>query len=362
MPDSAIYAGQTSRLIGSLFRSEEWWKDHYYHIKLHGYLLRPRYSPDWVPSWQRSGKDFFSTEDGQPSILRAAMDATRRRDGKQVMLKKVSLQEGPHELTITRFFSSPELIRDPRNHCVPLLDVIEIPAIGQKLMVMPFLRPFNNPHFQTFGEFVAFFAQVCEGLEFMHERNVAHRDCTVNNLMFDPSEMYPEGFHPIQMSRNRNFKGSARRYTRTERPPRYYLIDFGLSRRYTSRDVFDEPLRGGDRSAPEHQDGRLCNPFHTDIYYLGNLVREEFMRKYDGFEFMKDLVDRMTHPNPLKRPLIEDVVAKFSQIRESLSGLKLRSAIVSKRKPSLFAVFRHAKQALRTLGYIFSRKAAIPEP
>jgi hypothetical protein len=104
------------------------------------------------------------------------------------------------------------------------------------------------------------------------------RDCTVNNLMFDPSEMYPEGFHPIQMSRNRNFKGSARRYTRTERPPRYYLIDFGLSRRYTSRDVFDEPLRGGDRSAPEHQDGRLCNPFHTDIYYLGNLVREEFMR------------------------------------------------------------------------------------
>jgi hypothetical protein len=90
------------------------------------------------------------------------MDATRRRDGKQVMLKKVSLQEGPHELTITRFFSSPELIRDPRNHCVPLLDVIEIPAIGQKLMVMPFLRPFNNPHFQTFGEFVAFFAQVCE--------------------------------------------------------------------------------------------------------------------------------------------------------------------------------------------------------
>ena len=96
--------------------------------------------------------------------------------------------------------------------------------------------------------------------------------------MFDPSEMYPEGFHPIQMNRKRNFKGSAERYTRTERPPRYYLIDFGLSRRYTSRDVLDEPLRGGDRSAPEHQGRRLCNPFHTDIYYLGNLVREEFIQ------------------------------------------------------------------------------------
>jgi len=90
------------------------------------------------------------------------MDATRPRDGKQVMLKKILPAEGPHELTITQFFSSPELVRDPRNHCVPLLGVIEIPATGQKLMILPFLRPFNNPHFQTFGEFVAFFAQVCE--------------------------------------------------------------------------------------------------------------------------------------------------------------------------------------------------------
>jgi len=361
MPGSAIYADQTSRVIGSLYGSEEWWRDYYYHIKLHGYLLRPRYSPRWEPSWKHSGKYFFSTEDGQPSILRAAMDATRQSDGKQVMLKKIFPEEGPHELTITQFFSSPELVHHPRNHCVPLLGVIETPVIGQKLMVMPFLRPFNNPRFQTFGEFVAFFGQVCEGLEFMHKQNVAHRDCTVNNLMFDPCEMYPEGFHPIQMNRKRNFKGRAKRYTRTERPPRYYLIDFGLSRRYRSRDVLDEPLRGGDRSAPEHQDGRLCNPFHTDIYYLGNLVRDEFMRKYNGFEFMKDLVDQMTNADPLKRPLIEDVVAKFSQIRTSLSGLKLRSAIMPKRKPSLLAVFRHAKQALRTLGYIFSSKAAIPD-
>jgi hypothetical protein len=78
------------------------------------------------------------------------------------MLKKVLLEEGPHELQIAQFFSSPEVARDPRNHCVPLLDVIETHNAGQKLMVMPFLRPFNNPRFQTFGEFVAFFTQTCE--------------------------------------------------------------------------------------------------------------------------------------------------------------------------------------------------------
>jgi hypothetical protein len=45
---------------------------------------------------------------------------------------------------------------------VPLLDVIDIPNTPQRLMVMPFLRSFNNPRFQTFGEFVAFFTQICE--------------------------------------------------------------------------------------------------------------------------------------------------------------------------------------------------------
>lgn len=132
----------------------------------------------------------------------------------------------------------------------------------------------------------------------MHERNIAHRyassasvgvgelltkelffrDCTENNIMLDPSGMYPDGFHPIQINRSRDFKGNAERYDRTQRPPRYYLIDFGLSRQYSSRNALDDPLRGGDKSAPEHQNRRRCNPFHTDIYYLGNLIRERFMR------------------------------------------------------------------------------------
>jgi hypothetical protein len=89
--------------------------------------------------------------------------------------------------------------------------------------------------------------------------------------------MYPNGFHPIKNNRSRNFEGAAKVYTRTQRPPVYYLIDFGLSRHYISRDETDEPLRGGDKSAPEHRSRRRCNPFQTDIYYIGNLVRHEFI-------------------------------------------------------------------------------------
>jgi serine/threonine protein kinase len=120
------------------------------------------------------------------------MDALRSQDNLPVMLKRVLPEEGPYELSISRRFSSVELVGDRRNHCVPLLDVIELD--GHRLMVFPLLRPFNRPRFQTFGEFVAFFTQICEvarihlpcimlilkrllvqGIQFMHERNVAHR-------------------------------------------------------------------------------------------------------------------------------------------------------------------------------------------
>ena len=84
-------------------------------------------------------------------------------------------------------------------------------------------------------------------------------------------------------------------------------------------------------------------------------------QKYYGFEFMQDLINEMTHINPAKRPSIEEVVARVSRIRESLSRFKLRSTIIAKHDPSLFSMFRRARQALRTIRYMFSHKAAIPE-
>jgi hypothetical protein len=96
--------------------------------------------------------------------------------------------------------------------------------------------------------------------------------------MLDPSDMHPKGFHPVKIDRSKDFKGKSQQYDRTLRPPRYYLIDFGLSRQYNSRDALDNPVRGGDKSVPEHQLGRRCNPFHTDIYHLGNLVRLRFVK------------------------------------------------------------------------------------
>jgi hypothetical protein len=99
--------------------------------------------------------------------------------------------------------------------------------------------------------------------------------------MLDPTNMYPESFHPVERDRSKDFRRKAKVYSRTRRPTRYLLIDFGLSRQYdpAAGPPLDQPLRGGDKSAPEHQHGETpCNPFPTDVYYLGNLVREDYIK------------------------------------------------------------------------------------
>ena len=89
------------------------------------------------------------------------MDATRISDGRPVVLKRLLSQEGPYELEINKLFSTEPLSSNPRNRCVHLLDVIELPN-DSPIIVHPLLRPFYNPPLRTFGEFVTFFAQICE--------------------------------------------------------------------------------------------------------------------------------------------------------------------------------------------------------
>ena len=100
--------------------------------------------------------------------------------------------------------------------------------------------------------------------------------------MLDPSGMYPDSFHPANPRRSKkDFRRNVKGYSRTRRPTRYLLIDFGHSRLYDPANgpPLDQPLSGGDKSAPEHRDQQtLCDPFPTDVYYLGNLVLEDYMQ------------------------------------------------------------------------------------
>ncbi|KAN0128834.1 Protein kinase-like domain containing protein [Lactarius tabidus] len=369
---------------GDLDEREVWWIERQEALEASGYMLRPRYRPGWIPSWRSTNKFPLDVEDGQRVRMRLGMDATRISDGRPVVLKRLLLEEGPYELQINKLFSTEPLASYPQNHCARLLDVIQLPG-DQPILVHPMLRRHNDPPFRTVGEFVTFFAQLCEGVKFMHENHVAHRDCTSANIMLDPSGMYPDSFHPVDPRKSKDFCRKLKGYSRTRRPTRYLLIDFGLSRFYDPADgpPLDKPLRGGDKSAPEHRDRETpCNPFPTDVYYLGNLVREYYMQvwflvfafsenimvltcanqKYHGLEFMQPLIADMVREDPAERPNMDEVVALFAEIRSKLSTWKLRSRISRKTEIWLVAAWRSMAHWYRTTGYVLARKAPIPEP
>ena len=98
--------------------------------------------------------------------------------------------------------------------------------------------------------------------------------------MMDPTGLFPKGFHPIRTKLTPDANSKAKHIQRSslETLPRYYFIDFGLSVKFYASDSFPRaiPVRAGDRTAPELQETDWetpLDPFPTDIYYIGNVVR-----------------------------------------------------------------------------------------
>lgn len=91
------------------------------------------------------------------------MDATRIADGVVVTLKSVKKSSYAQEVEIATLFGEEPLKSDPRNHCVRILDVLQDPNDeGTSIIVMPFLKRYFEPRFDTVGEAVEFFHQTLE--------------------------------------------------------------------------------------------------------------------------------------------------------------------------------------------------------
>ncbi|GBE80577.1 predicted protein [Sparassis crispa] len=329
-------------------------------------MLRPRYKPDWVPSWEGTDTPYWSCEDGHENMYDQTLDATRISDGAMVLLKRVSTSIHPYEIEIGQFFSSEPLASNAQNHCVPIYDVLRVPDNEDiALLVMPLLRGYDDPPMQTMGEAVEFFRQIFEGLQFMHENHVAHRDCMNLNVMMDPKPLYPKMFHPLIQFVAQNYKGTAKHYTRTGCPTKYYFIDFGLSRRFhpDGGPPREYPIFGGDKTVPEFRNSdEPCDPFPTDIYYLGNLIREDFLQRFHGVEFMLPLVNDMVQDEPESRPTIHQIVSRFAEIQNSLGYWQLRSRLVGLNEPLVVRIFLGIRQFFRTVGYILTWRSPIPSP
>jgi hypothetical protein len=91
------------------------------------------------------------------------MDAIRVSDDAHVVLKRVDHATAPEEVDIIQYFSEEPQASDPRNHCIHVLEVLRPPDKDEnQVLVMPVLRPYDNPDFDSIGEGLHFIRQLLE--------------------------------------------------------------------------------------------------------------------------------------------------------------------------------------------------------
>ncbi|KAJ7498317.1 hypothetical protein B0H11DRAFT_1997397 [Mycena galericulata] len=230
-----------------------------------------------------------------------------------------------------------------------------------------FFRAFDSPPFETVGEIMDFCRQALHGLH-LHENNIAHRDPHSMNIMLDGRDMYPDGFytgHPYFNDRTPDLSARAKSYTRTQRPSRYYWIDYGLA------GVFQLPepsgtlrvpyVRGGDKDIPEtRRKLSHADPFAADVWWVGNLIQTRLIERYSGLEHLKPLVADMCQDCPEDRPTMATATAQFDAILARYSSWRLR--LLTVRRKHWFGRFLQAfpSYIAHTVPYLLRRVPAVP--
>jgi hypothetical protein len=167
---------------GGLNLNELFWRDQYSWLRECEYTLRPRYDPDWKPSWGSKillPHRYRESQDGISSTVRPLrrpplhiilrgpkslkiMDATRA-DSTPVVLKVVRPSSSEYEMFITAAWAPRSTGAHPHNHNTPIHEVLQMPSDPTTfLLVLPKLRKYDDPPFDTIGEAVAFFQQMFE--------------------------------------------------------------------------------------------------------------------------------------------------------------------------------------------------------
>ncbi|KAK6977715.1 kinase domain-containing protein [Favolaschia claudopus] len=294
-----------------------------------GYKLRPRYDPNWTPSWGGNYTPNGTFEDSLHSYTKNALDAVRLADNQKVVLKRVKTDST--ELQIIQYLSQ---IRDSRNHTIPLLEVISAAPNSTSILVMPYTRHFTHPAFHCRAEYVEAMQQFLEGLQFMHDNGVCHFDIAPQNMMMEESLVVPAGSHFTWQETHTGFPGIFSWNNRCSvSPVRYYYIDFGLSMYF--RKGKDAALTTGTlrtfKTIPELSLTVPYNPFKVDIFQLGLTMHK--LIDYPALKPFRPVADRMTSTDPNDRPEPAESLRELNWIANQIPPQKLRAPIVEKTGP-----------------------------
>ncbi|KAJ7916598.1 kinase-like domain-containing protein [Mycena leptocephala] len=217
---------------------------------------------------------------------------TRTCDGKKIVVKAVHLRS--REWAVIRFLSTPPLRDDPMNHCIPVLDLIEVDEENLGFIVMEqwSSQLIDDEVPCCLRLFIAALRQCVEHVVFMHEHRVAHLDISLRNLLTD-------------------YNGH------------YRYIDFELSRRFDGVGSIRIPSFRTAEVPPEcERSGGDCpDPFKVDVWALAVLILRAC--KLAGY-CVAELV-RLTRPmlseDPDDRPSMQEVLCAFDKMVPTIGDL-----------------------------------------
>ncbi|KAG6807275.1 hypothetical protein H0H92_008163, partial [Tricholoma furcatifolium] len=150
---------------GRYLEFELFWVKYQPFLLSKGYKLRPRYDPNWVPSWGEGDTPPIDEPGYEDALVNHkvihVLDAVCLTDDRKVVFKKV--KSPSEELSIAQYLNSEPRLSDPRNHSVPVLEILHLPDDDTLvLLVMPHLVDMDFLPFRYVGEFAEAVRQYLE--------------------------------------------------------------------------------------------------------------------------------------------------------------------------------------------------------
>ncbi|KAJ7150533.1 kinase-like domain-containing protein [Mycena crocata] len=243
----------------------------------------------------------------------SVLDGVRIEDKQKVVFKRIRTDSD--ELQIFKRLSAASLRGDPRNRTIPVLDIFE----------------HSQDPFHCRSEFVEAMRQYLEGLQFMHDNHIAHRDIAPKNMMMEESRVVPKGSH---FTNERTHVGTLKSFWWKKRCSvdgdsiQYHFIDFGFSEYYpdSNEDAKTLGRMRGFEEIPEMSLTVPYNPFKVDLYMFGMMMLN-IIKTYPGLDIFRPVGEKMCRQNPDERLTAEQALACLDEIAHGLSRSQLSAAI-----------------------------------
>ncbi|KAG8920048.1 hypothetical protein FRC01_000952 [Tulasnella sp. 417] len=265
----------------------------------------------------------------------------RSEDQRWAIRKDKEVKSNSKEGLITCYLSSEHLKNDPRNHAIPVLDVLrDVVRPDSVLLVLPLLRHTTYPSISSVSEALDLVGQTLEGLVFLHEHEIAHRNCAFETIMMDGRALFPTQWHPQSPNYDLQIQFYKHIKSRTDvGGVRYYFTNFDLS---TKGKVRVTGVAGFEDS-PELSHRVPYNPYKLDVYILGKMYQRILLGQFINLTLLEPLVKLMTSEKPKDRLTAAGAYAMFQEFQSKLNVSLFSQRLLTKEESKVIRLIKGSR-------------------